>query len=143
MLTGVVAGVAGVTLGVGAMARFGPVWWQVAGATLMWVVGVGVPVALGARRKRGGEPAESSWKDGGGAARGAVPVLVGEDDDEDDELYDFAAIEEAEAQARAVAGPGAEEPWWRGDVTPQASWTAPREVGDEPEGDAGAGAAAR
>lgn len=54
----VLAASAGGPLGVGALARFGPVWWQVGGAVLAWLAGVGVPVALGVRawrcRTRGG-----------------------------------------------------------------------------------------
>ncbi|MGV9277541.1 cell division protein PerM [Streptomyces griseosporeus] len=70
-LVGVVAGVvcgallagcaalAGGSLGVAALARFGPVWWQVGGAGAGWVAGVGVPVAVTVRafRRRGGEAA--------------------------------------------------------------------------------------
>ncbi|MFI0998838.1 DUF6350 family protein [Streptomyces galbus] len=40
------AGMAGGPLGVGALARFGPVWWQVGGAALAWGVAVAVPVAV-------------------------------------------------------------------------------------------------
>ncbi|GHB85769.1 hypothetical protein GCM10010397_66390 [Streptomyces spinoverrucosus] len=43
------AGLAGGPLGVDALARFGPVWWQVAVATVAWVAVVGVPVALAVR----------------------------------------------------------------------------------------------
>ncbi|WP_228472627.1 cell division protein PerM [Streptomyces cyaneochromogenes] len=40
------AALSGGPLGVGALARFGPVWWQVGGATLGWVLVVAVPVAV-------------------------------------------------------------------------------------------------
>jgi hypothetical protein len=43
---GVLAGVAGGPLGVRALARFGPVWWETGGVGVGWAVGVGVPVAL-------------------------------------------------------------------------------------------------
>ncbi|MEU9171819.1 DUF6350 family protein [Streptomyces sp. NPDC048420] len=49
----VLAALAGGALGVGALARFGPVWWQVGGAALVWIAGTGVPVALGVRAWRG------------------------------------------------------------------------------------------
>ncbi|GAB2861234.1 DUF6350 family protein [Streptomyces deserti] len=49
----VLAGLAGGPLGVAALARFGPVWWQVGGAALAWVGVVAVPVALGVRAWRG------------------------------------------------------------------------------------------
>lgn len=42
----VAAGMAGGPLGVGVLAQFGPVWWQVGGAALAWGVGVAVPVAV-------------------------------------------------------------------------------------------------
>ncbi|MFJ8634431.1 DUF6350 family protein [Streptomyces sp. NPDC093568] len=43
------ATLSGGPLGVGALARFGPVWWQTAAAALVWVAVVAVPVALLAR----------------------------------------------------------------------------------------------
>ncbi|MFF3960296.1 DUF6350 family protein [Streptomyces griseorubiginosus] len=49
----VLAVLAGGPLGVGALARFGPVWWQVGGAVAVWLVAVGVPVGLGVRAWRG------------------------------------------------------------------------------------------
>ncbi|MFJ9716628.1 DUF6350 family protein [Streptomyces sp. NPDC101213] len=65
---GVLAGMAGGPLGVGNLARFGPVGWQVGAAVWAWVVGVGVPVGLGLRwwwARREGE---------GAAAAVAVPA---------------------------------------------------------------------
>ncbi|MER6042066.1 DUF6350 family protein [Streptomyces sp. NPDC001856] len=68
------AGLAGGPLGVGVLARFGPVWWEVGGAVLLWVVGVGVPVGVAVRGVRRG--AEAVVEEvGGGVA--------------DDDLYDF------------------------------------------------------
>ncbi|MGW5640590.1 cell division protein PerM [Streptomyces sp. NPDC003832] len=43
------AGVAGGPLGVASLASFGPVWWQVGVAVLVWGAGVAVPVAVGVR----------------------------------------------------------------------------------------------
>ncbi|WP_329137170.1 cell division protein PerM [Streptomyces sp. NBC_00670] len=40
------AGVAGGAMGVRGLARFGPVWWEVGGVGVGWVVGVGVPVGV-------------------------------------------------------------------------------------------------
>ncbi|WP_329532753.1 DUF6350 family protein [Streptomyces sp. NBC_01450] len=63
----VLAEVAGGPLGVAALARFGPVWWQVGGAVVGWTVGVGVPVGVGLREwrlwRRGGVswPGWLSW----------------------------------------------------------------------------------
>ncbi|WP_456154766.1 cell division protein PerM [Streptomyces chartreusis] len=42
----VLATLSGGPLGVGALARFGPVWWQAGAATLGWVALVAVPVAV-------------------------------------------------------------------------------------------------
>ncbi|MEU1270578.1 DUF6350 family protein [Streptomyces sp. NPDC005799] len=52
----VLTALAGGRLGVAALARFGPVWWETGGAVLAWVLAVAVPVALGVRgwRRRGG-----------------------------------------------------------------------------------------
>jgi hypothetical protein len=59
---GVLAGLAGGPLGVGALTHFGPVWWQVGPAAAVWTAVVGIPVAVGA----------AEWKDRGrGAAKDA------------------------------------------------------------------------
>ncbi|MFE4820083.1 DUF6350 family protein [Streptomyces sp. NPDC056704] len=47
LVMAVLAGVAGGPLGVAALAHFGPVWWQVGGAVVVWTVGAGVPVGVG------------------------------------------------------------------------------------------------
>ncbi|WP_031171770.1 DUF6350 family protein, partial [Streptomyces durhamensis] len=62
------AALAGGPLGVAALARFGPVWWQTGGAVGTWTVVFGMPVALVVRawrlwhgRTRGGEiPAQDA-----------------------------------------------------------------------------------
>jgi hypothetical protein len=51
-LLAVLAALAGGPLGVSALARFGPVWWETAGAALVWTAGVGIPTALGVRARR-------------------------------------------------------------------------------------------
>ncbi|MFF7353421.1 DUF6350 family protein [Streptomyces filipinensis] len=71
------AALAGGPLGVAALARFGPVWWQTGGAVGTWTVVFGMPVALVVRawrlwhgRTRGGEiPAQDAGagRDGEGA----------------------------------------------------------------------------
>nr|WP_234439742.1 DUF6350 family protein [Streptomyces bicolor] len=48
----VLAALSGGPLGVGRLAQFGPVWWQVGAATLGWVVVVAVPVAVVVRAWR-------------------------------------------------------------------------------------------
>ncbi|WP_234438256.1 DUF6350 family protein [Streptomyces sp. 303MFCol5.2] len=71
LLMGGLAGLAGGPLGVSALARFGPVWWQVGGAVVLWTVGVGVPVALVVRwwRRWG---AARAGKEGAGGSAGSV-----------------------------------------------------------------------
>lgn len=44
---------AGGPLGVGVLARFGPVWWQVGAAVAGWITVAGLPVALAVRAWRG------------------------------------------------------------------------------------------
>jgi hypothetical protein len=55
-------------LGGAALAHFGPVWWQVGGAVVLWVGAVGVPVGVGVR-----------WVDGRsvGGGRRRAPVVGG------------------------------------------------------------------
>ncbi|MGW2043920.1 cell division protein PerM [Streptomyces sp. NPDC001858] len=120
-LMGGLAGLAGGPLGVAALARFGPVWWQVGGAVLLWIVGVGVPVAVGVRGWRGrghAEPErepEPGEREAGEARKGwrgrwgrrakeerGVPAVAMAADSEcepgagaeaDSELYDFSPLE--------------------------------------------------
>ncbi|GAB7103912.1 hypothetical protein JCM4814A_22260 [Streptomyces phaeofaciens JCM 4814] len=67
VLAGGLAGLAGGPLGVGALARFGPVWWQVGGAVVLWTVAVGVPVGLCVRARRGRKwVPDASWRTAGG-----------------------------------------------------------------------------
>lgn len=84
----VLTALAGGSLGVGALARFGPVWWQVGAAVAGWITVVGVPVAWTVRvwrgRSRGGAwtwvpsvRGRFSWRKrkeagGAGTAPGAV-----------------------------------------------------------------------
>ncbi|WP_406442897.1 DUF6350 family protein [Streptomyces sp. NBC_01613] len=44
---------AGGPLGAGALARFGPVWWETGGAALGWTAAVAIPTSLGLRAWRG------------------------------------------------------------------------------------------
>ncbi|MDA4889693.1 DUF6350 family protein [Streptomyces sp. MS2A] len=60
VLVALLAAFAGGPLGSAALARFGPVWWQAAGATAVWIGAVAVPVAVVAR----------AWRCRGAAARG-------------------------------------------------------------------------
>lgn len=55
LLLATLAGLAGGPLGVAALTRFGPVWWQTGMATGAWLLAVGVPGAVGLRawRKEG------------------------------------------------------------------------------------------
>ncbi|MGW0813536.1 cell division protein PerM [Streptomyces viridiviolaceus] len=58
VLVALLAAWAGGPLGNGALARFGPVWWQVGCAALAWLGVVTVPVALGVRAWRCRERSE-------------------------------------------------------------------------------------
>ncbi|WP_371669602.1 DUF6350 family protein [Streptomyces sp. NBC_00289] len=62
----VLAAPAGGPLGVRALARFGPVWWQTGGAALLWLAAAGVPAALGVRSWRCRRRGERSGESGGG-----------------------------------------------------------------------------
>ncbi|MFI7500355.1 DUF6350 family protein [Streptomyces sp. NPDC049687] len=123
LMMAALAALAGGPLGVGAMARFGPVWWQVGGAVVVWVVAVALPVGLWARRRRGRRVREFSWTalpvevEGGSAA--GDPVAGGEDSGS--EVYDFAAVEDA-----GTADTGGPE--WHGDVARELRWAALREA---------------
>ncbi|MFF8014254.1 DUF6350 family protein [Streptomyces sp. NPDC007929] len=55
LCAGVLAGLAGLSggpLGAGALSRFGPVWWQVAVATLAWLALLAIPTAVAVRAWR-------------------------------------------------------------------------------------------
>ncbi|MFE9439693.1 DUF6350 family protein [Streptomyces sp. NPDC006602] len=52
VLVAVLAAFAGGSLGVGALARFGPVWWQTGAAALAWTSALAVPTALALRAWR-------------------------------------------------------------------------------------------
>ncbi|WP_328873346.1 DUF6350 family protein [Streptomyces sp. NBC_00287] len=143
---------AGGALGVGALAGFGPVWWQVGVAALAWGVGVGVPVAVGVRgwRCRGVEPgvrvgrprvgeageegvaeeeggvAGRRWflrrKDSGARSGEGVEKAAYSEDDGSFEPYDFLPAEPV--------------PWPGDDAAREARWAALREAsgrGDAPE----------
>ncbi|MGV9964847.1 cell division protein PerM [Streptomyces olivaceus] len=70
-LVALLAAFAGGSLGNGALARFGPVWWQAGGATLAWAAVVAVPVAVGARAWRCRGDAAPRAVEKGGADEGA------------------------------------------------------------------------
>ncbi|WP_156723073.1 cell division protein PerM [Streptomyces apocyni] len=90
---GALAGLSGGPLGVGGLASFGPVWWQVGGAALGWGGVVGVPVALGRRWWFGrGEPVSGSAAVPEAAAVPAAASGPGSDVDSGFELYDFLEV---------------------------------------------------
>lgn len=140
VVTAGLAGMAGGPLGAAALSGFGPVWWQVGAAAVVWGAVVGVPVAVGVRawrcRGRGGEPVQ-----GVGKPRVAKPGAGKEEvapeeewkpsyDTESFEPYDFLPTEPE---------PGVEPeltPWPTDDPTREARWAALREAsskGDDPE----------
>ncbi|WP_420803417.1 DUF6350 family protein [Streptomyces naphthomycinicus] len=73
------AGLAGGPLGVAALARLGPLWWQTGGAAGAWTLVFALPVALiarlwrlrGRRSQRGGIPAQGA-EAGGTATKGTT-----------------------------------------------------------------------
>ncbi|MDN3271008.1 DUF6350 family protein [Streptomyces sp. MA15] len=69
MLLALLAGLAGGPLGTAALARFGPVWWQVGAATAVWLGLTAAPTALTVRawRRR-----RSYGRDGGDGRPGRV-----------------------------------------------------------------------
>jgi hypothetical protein len=67
-LVAVLAALAGGPLGVSALARFGPVWWQTGGAALVWTAGLAIPTALGLRARR--------YRDAGSAGSTRTPTSV-------------------------------------------------------------------
>ncbi|WP_369224836.1 DUF6350 family protein [Streptomyces sp. R39] len=62
LLLAALAELAGGPLGVAALTRFGPAWWQTGAATCAWLLAVGVPAALGLRAWRGeGVASFAAW----------------------------------------------------------------------------------
>ncbi|CCK27982.1 integral membrane protein [Streptomyces davaonensis JCM 4913] len=135
----VAAAVAGGPLGVAALASFGPVWWQVGVAALVWGAVVGVPTAVGVRgwrcrayqvpriaKPRMGEAGEEALKGRRRwfGRREKPSVAVGPVD-ADFEGYDFLPAEPELA------------PWLADDAAREARWAALREAsgeGDAPQG---------
>ncbi|WP_437107622.1 cell division protein PerM [Streptomyces sp. enrichment culture] len=84
-LLAVLAALAGGPLGVAVLSRFGPVWWQVGGATLVWIGLVAVVTALAVRDWRCRTPrGERSGREGRagrvGRPRGEQPHRGGPKD---------------------------------------------------------------
>ncbi|MEV5952876.1 DUF6350 family protein [Streptomyces sp. NPDC051987] len=62
LLLAVSAELAGGSLGVAALTRFGPVWWQTGAATGAWLLAVGVPAAVGLQAwRREGAASLAAW----------------------------------------------------------------------------------
>ncbi|MBC2901363.1 DUF6350 family protein [Streptomyces cupreus] len=117
----VLGAMAGGALGVGALASFGPVWWQVGVAALAWGVGGAVPVAVGVRwwRCRAVEPGAKVGKPRREEGGSEAPESG---DDGSFEPYDFLPAEP-------------EQPWAGDDAAREARWAALREAsgrGDAP-----------
>lgn len=77
LLVALFAALAGGPLGTGALARFGPVWWQAGGAALAWVWAVAVPTALVGRAWRaraGARGSAAGTSRAGGVRRWAARV---------------------------------------------------------------------
>ncbi|WP_345560196.1 cell division protein PerM [Streptomyces plumbiresistens] len=123
----VLAAFAGGPLGVGTLARFGPVWWQTGAAALVWTSVLGVPTALGLRawrcrgRKEGGVRQEGGQGEEREATIGKPRVAVPMADDSTFEPYDFLPTEAAQPL------------WHDDDAAREARWAALKEASAEPE----------
>lgn len=124
-LVSVLAALAGGPLGVGALARFGPVWWQTGAAALAWTSALGVPTALGLRAWRCREGKGRAEREKGGEREATIgkprvevpkAVAVPTADDDTFEPYDFLPTEAA-------------QPLWHDDDV--ARWAALREASAE------------
>ncbi|UAX55476.1 DUF6350 family protein [Streptomyces sp. A144] len=78
LLVALLAALAGGPLGSAALARFGPVWWQVGGAVLGWIGAVAVPVAVVVRAWRGRGAAVEARAETGTGTETEVPGAVDE-----------------------------------------------------------------
>ncbi|KYK17093.1 MULTISPECIES: DUF6350 family protein [Streptomyces] len=78
LLVALLAALAGGPLGSAALARFGPVWWQVGGAVLGWIGAVAVPVAVVVRAWRGRGAAVEARAETGTGRETEVPGAVDE-----------------------------------------------------------------
>lgn len=153
LLLAALAGLAGGPLGVAALSRFGPLWWQTGAATGAWLLAAGVPAALLLRFWRGlslasfaawlgfgkqkpGEEqsAEKPKSDATSApAPTAVAALLSDQGDGDTfELYEALSLEPYEVLPSAPP-PGA----WEDEAARKARWAALREASepsDRPDG---------
>jgi hypothetical protein len=116
-LLALLAALAGGPLGVGTLARFGPVWWQVGAAALAWTTVVAVPLAVTVaawRRRAARRPAATPEP--------AAPQLPGSRD-----------AEPTTSTKPRLAAPEAAQPVTEAPDTPEASTPAPViPDGDEP-----------
>ncbi|MEU1514121.1 DUF6350 family protein [Streptomyces sp. NPDC005811] len=126
----VLGALAGGPLGVGAMARFGPVGWQMGGAAVVWVVGVGVPVGLWARRRRGRGVREFSWTEAGAVVGREGDAEVPSEPEPGGEPYDFDVVEGGAEPDTGVPSGG---PGWHGKEAREVRWAALREAADGEE----------
>ncbi|NEA99869.1 DUF6350 family protein [Streptomyces sp. SID13726] len=133
---------AGGGLGVAALARFGPVWWQVGGAALGWVGGVGVLVAVGVRawRCRSGGGVRGWFSRRKAAAAVPVPAPASAEAggyvpyDQDAELEPYEVLPVA---ASVEAGGSLATPWYDG-ASREDRWAALKEASGEEGGEKGA-----
>ncbi|MEW2552519.1 DUF6350 family protein [Streptomyces zhihengii] len=88
VFTAVAAAAAGGPLGGGRLAEFGPVWWRVGAAALVWTAALAVPLALGVRAwrvrvprseraERGADEGEGAGADAGAPAGASGPAEAG------------------------------------------------------------------
>ncbi|MFE4962260.1 DUF6350 family protein [Streptomyces sp. NPDC056660] len=141
LLLAALAELAGGPLGVAALTRFGPVWWQTAAATCAWLLGAGVPAALALRAWRGLGPASlAAWlgfgkqqpgeapptEKKGGAPAPASVLLPDQGDGDTFEPYEALPAEPYEMVSATPPPPET----WQDETARKTRWAALREASE-------------
>ncbi|WP_143145013.1 DUF6350 family protein [Streptomyces humi] len=117
LLQATLAELSGGPLGVAALRRFGPLWWQTGTATWAWLLAVGVPVALALRAWRvrtprpepaQPTPATSPASAPAAAPSPAAPALIPPPDEED--AYDLLPTDDGTPPLHPLHPPPAAPP---------------------------------
>ncbi|MEU2621209.1 DUF6350 family protein [Streptomyces sp. NPDC007157] len=152
LLLAALAELAGGPLGVAALTRFGPVWWQTGAATGGWLLGVGVPAALALRAWRGLGPGSlAAWLGFGkqrpeeeppmekksGTPSVPAPVAVILPDQGDGDTFEPYEALPAEPYEMPSATPPPSDTW-QDETTRKARWAALRDSSEPSDGPGGA-----
>ncbi|MGW1874836.1 cell division protein PerM [Streptomyces sp. NPDC001975] len=147
LLLAALAELAGGPLGVAALTRFGPVWWQTGAATCAWLLGAGVPAALALRACRGLGPASlAAWLGFGkqrpgeepptereNPAPAQAPVAVLLPDQGDGDTFEPYEALPAEPYERVPATPPPPDPW-QDETARKTPWAPLRKASEPPDG---------